>query len=101
MLSTWTHHLKDPVEKKNFENSIRHSRWILDHLSKLLVDMNNSLEKQELSPKVYDNPNWACRQAHSNGFRQCLSKIQTLINLDHKETDERPISESRPGRTES
>ena len=89
MITTWTHHLKDEAEKLQFEKSLRSSRWILDRLNEILEEMDVSLDHQEISPKAYDNPNWAYKQAHLNGFRQCLVKISKLINLDIKDTNER------------
>jgi len=85
MLSAWTHHLKDPDEKVRYEKSLIHSRWILEDLTKLLNQMKEDLEKSERSPKSYDLPNWDYRQAHCNGFMQCLYKIQNLLSLDHKD----------------
>ena len=40
------------------------------------------LSEEEISPKVYDNPNWAYRQAHANGVKFALRKIKTLTDLD-------------------
>ncbi len=89
MISSWTDHLKSDSEKEQYIKSVRHSKWILDDLSKLLIKIENGLDRQELSPRAYDEPNWAFRQAHANGFRQCLNKVQTLINLDQKELHDR------------
>lgn len=85
MITAWTDHLKDQDEKLQFEKSLRNSKWMLEHLSLLLDKIEKGLDIQELSPRVYDAPNWDYRQAHANGFRQCLSKIKSLINLDQKE----------------
>lgn len=100
MITAWTHHLKDPSERLQYEKSLRNSRWILDRLHEIMHDMDNSLDRQEISPSSYDNPNWAYKQAHSNGFRQCLSKISKLINLDLKENND-PRELTQPGRPSS
>lgn len=89
MITAWTKHIKDPQEKEQFEKSIRHSKWILDHLSGLVKEMDTNYENSALSPKVYDQPNWEYRQAHCNGFRQCLRTINRLITLDPEEHNER------------
>lgn len=86
MKTIWTDHLRDQDEKAQFEKSLRHSSWILEHIGTLLGRMEKSLDKQELSPRAYDQPNWDYRQAHANGFRQCLNNIKDLINLDQKDT---------------
>jgi hypothetical protein len=89
MLVAWTKHLKDPEEKQRFTNSLYHSKFILDSLSNLLDDMVKELEQEEISPRSYDNPNWAYRQAHANGFKQSIAKVKKLITLDQqKETQD-------------
>lgn len=85
MYSAWTKHLKDPEEREKYEKSLRNSKWILEHLQEILLQMEESLENTEISPKAYSQPNWSHRQAHSNGFKQCLRTIKRLINLDLKE----------------
>jgi len=92
MYSVWTKTAKDAEDKIQLEKSLRNSKWILEHLDEILEDMKDSLEKTELSPTSYNSPNWAYRQAHSNGFKQCLSSIRKLINLDHKDNNDRSIT---------
>lgn len=96
MKSAWTQHITDDKEKVQFQASVIHSKWILEHLTLLLDKMEEGLEQQELSPRAYDQPNWDYRQAHANGFRQCLQKVKSLITLDQKDTNERPIKQ-QPG----
>lgn len=91
MISDWTKHLKDPEEKARFEKSLLNSRWILDRQAEMLDGVERGLDRQECSPKAYDNVNWAFRQAHANGYRQCLRDLKTINNLDQKENNERPI----------
>lgn len=94
MITAWTRHIKDEHEKQQFESSLLHSKWLLDHLKTILVSMDEDHERAEISPKVYDLPNWENRQADSNGYRRCLKQITKLITLDPKEQNERPISAS-------
>lgn len=98
MITQWTKHCKTDSEKSQFENSVRSSRWLLDHLDSLLKEMDDLHEKGEMSPKAYDLPNWDYRQADSNGYRRCLKQISKLINLDLKEENDRqPVRyEGRP-----
>lgn len=97
MYSVWTKHAKDEEDKIQIEKSIRHSKWILDLQNEILKDVENSLTRQEVSPKSYNSPNWAYRQAHSNGFKQCLQLVKRINNLDQKETniDDRSITTNR------
>lgn len=100
MITAWTKHLKDPGDKVKFEKSVKHSGWVLEHLSTLVSELENDLSKSEISIKTYDSPNWDYKQAHYNGYRECLSKIQKLINLDvadkqqqkEKEIDRQPVT---------
>lgn len=89
MYSVWTKHLKDPEEKAQFEKNLRNSKWILDKLDEILLSMETSLRRSEISPASYDSPNWAYRQAHSNGFLQSITSVRRLINLDQRDKDDR------------
>lgn len=84
MITAWTKHLKSEDERKKLESSIRHQAWLLEHLTQILTEIEASVEKQEMSPEVYKDPSWAYRQAHANGFKQCLTKIKKLIDLDQQ-----------------
>lgn len=93
MLTVWTQNVKDLDEKVQLEKSLLHSRWVLERQNEILDGMERSLNRQEISPKVYDNPNWEYRQAHANGYRQCLMEVKKLNNLDQKdEHDRKPIT---------
>lgn len=85
MLTRWTSHLQDPKEKENFEKEIRGSRLILDRLHQIIVEQEQGLLQAEVSPKNYEIPNWDYKQAHSNGFRQCLGIMKRLTDLNEKE----------------
>ncbi len=86
MKTIWTQHLDTDEEKAEFEKSVKHSRWLLDRQYEILCSMERGLDRQEISPKAYDSPNWDYRQAHANGFRQCLNQMKELITLDQKES---------------
>lgn len=89
MKTVWTNHLPDQEEKTKFYTSLRHSRWILDRQKDILTSIGDNREKQELSLKAYDKPNWQARTAHSNGFKECLQLVKDLITLDQKEYNDR------------
>jgi len=85
VITAWTKHIKEDAEKQRYQDSLRAAKWILDREIELLEEAEDSLDRQEISPKVYNEPNWDYRQAHANGYRQCLRDIKNLINLDPKE----------------
>lgn len=96
MKTIWTQHLEDQAEKVRFQTSLLHSKWLFERLIEILDSMEKGLDRQERSPKAYDSPNWDYRQAHANGFSQCLHTIRELVTLDPKEQDDRSISTARP-----
>lgn len=82
MYTAWTKHLHNPEEKKKFEQGVLSSKPVLDHLKGLLAEMETDLDRAETNPKNYEVPNWDYRQAHNNGYRQCLYILQKLVDLD-------------------
>lgn len=82
MYLDWTKNLKTDEDKTKFQSSLMSGKTALDRLLEILQEYENSLERSEIDPKVFDTPNWAYLQAYKNGYRACLSKIKTLINLD-------------------
>jgi hypothetical protein len=85
MLPQWTHHLKDPEEKKRFRSYIYNSRTILDRQLDILKGWEAELDNQETDVSAYETPSWAARQADNNGYRRCLKKMKHLLTLDQKE----------------
>ena len=83
-VSAWTKHLKTEEEKEKFIKSLRASRYILGRLQELLDEEKNGLESAEISPKIYETPNWAYKQAHTNGFKAALKMVSKLITLDQE-----------------
>lgn len=87
MFTKWTQHLKDPDEVTDFTIEIKSARRVLERLADILKEDLASIEKVEISPKVYDLPNWEHRQAHSNGIKFNANRTISLItNLDQQET---------------
>jgi hypothetical protein len=82
MISAWTKHLKTEDEKTRFRNSVYGSKLVLERLQELLKEVEEDLNKTELSAEIYDIPNWDYRQADMNGFRRCLNIVNKIITLD-------------------
>jgi hypothetical protein len=79
MKDIWTRHLSTPEDKEQFRKSI--SRQTVKRLDDIVGILLNDLEKSEISPKNYDTPNWAYKQAHSNGYKQAMSTIKSILDL--------------------
>lgn len=88
MYSVWTKNIHTAEEKEQFKNSLRGSKWVLDRQHEILIELETALDRAETNPKTYDLPNWDYRQAHNNGYRQCLNLIKNLINLDQKDVND-------------
>ena len=80
MITAWTKHCKTVEEVNNFKQSLKRVQWVLDHIKTIIN--TDGIEAAEISPKSYDNPNWAYRQAHSNGYKQAFKDFHKLLTLD-------------------
>ncbi len=78
----WTKHCTSEEEKQLYITSLKRVKWVLDDLNKLVDSNLASGEAVEISPKSYDNPNWAYRQAHLNGYKQALKDLKNLTTID-------------------
>lgn len=85
MITAWTDNLKTAEEKERFKNSVLSSRVVLDRLNEILSKMKDDTEMKERSTETYSVPNWDYRQAHVNGFMDCLKKVQKIITLNDQE----------------
>lgn len=100
MITAWTKDCKSEEEKKQLETTIRNSPVVLDRLSELMQEDFDSIAKTEVGSKVYDNANWAFKQADVNGYKRCLLNYITLLTLDLKENNERiAVRPEQPGST--
>jgi hypothetical protein len=88
MISAWTKHLKTEEEKIQFKNEVLGSKNVLKRLTDLLAEMEEDLNRSELSAKNYDSPNWAPKQAHVNGQKAQIRTIKFILNLDQRETND-------------
>lgn len=82
MIRNWTLHLKTDEEKERFKREILSARGVLERLGEILKTEEDDIHSKERNTKVYEFPNWDYRQAHYNGYVDCLKHIQFLINLD-------------------
>jgi hypothetical protein len=85
MISKWTSHLDTPEKQKQFAQEIQGSRRVLDRLKTIVEEQEQELNKAEINIKNYEIPNWDYRQAHNNGYRQCLQILKILTNLDQED----------------
>lgn len=85
MISAWTKNLSSQDDQERFKQHLLSSRAVLERLQELLDEEKNALDAAEISPKMYDSPNWDYRQAHSNGFKAGLKMVSNLIYIDPKE----------------
>lgn len=85
MKSTWTKNLKTPEDIENFQSMLLGSRPVLERLVDILKEKDEALDRTSLSLTSYDNPNWAFKEAHKNGYSSCIHNLIQLLNLDHKD----------------
>lgn len=72
---------KSEEEKKLYVESLNRAKWVLDDLNKLVDSNLRGVEAAESKVESYDNPNWAYRQAHANGYKKALKDIKNLLTI--------------------
>jgi len=82
MITAWIKDCTSLDEVTKRKESLKRVSWVLD-LLKTLVN-SDVLEASEISPKSYDSPNWAYRQAHVNGYKQAIRDFNKLLTLDQE-----------------
>ena len=95
MYTMWTKHLEDSNEKVEFEKTIMGSKRVLNRLKDILGEQEAALNIGEVTPKNYDSPSWAYKQAHSNGYRQCLNVLKKLVDLDQQQFPDQGTKEKK------
>lgn len=80
----WTKNLKDPEEIKRFELTVQSAKPVLDRLKDIIDEKENALNRDEMSLKSFDTPNWEYKQAFKNGIRHANHGFRTLIDLDQQ-----------------
>ena len=84
MYTRWTSHLKTDEEKEAFKKEIYSAKRVLERLRDIIVDDHDGLDRSEIHPETYSQPNWDYHQAHKNGVRQYMYQIKTLVDLDQQ-----------------
>ncbi len=84
-VSAWTKNLKTDEDKSKFLGMLFRARHVFERVLELIDENEKSISFSEVSPKAYDNPNWHYRQAHANGYKQCLRDFKKLFTLDQEE----------------
>ena len=82
MILEWTNHLPNDEEKARFRGEVISARRVLERQTEILNKKEKALDRSEMSVTAYSEPNWGERQAHKNGYRQCLAEIKRLNDLD-------------------
>ena len=81
MHTMWTSHLKDPIEKEQFDASYHSSETVLNRLVELLDSKIAEIDRSNLTLKQYQNPNWACETAHKNGMLSAYQAVKDLVTI--------------------
>ena len=89
MLIDWTKHLKDPEEKKRFEAYVWSCRQVFQRQLELLEEKEREITAEERDLFIYENNNWAYRQAHRNGSMQMIKFLKNLVDLDQQKEPNR------------
>lgn len=84
MKTIWTQHLSDEKDKENFRQEVLASRRVLGRLTQIVEDQQNKTINADINPKTYEIPNWDYRQAHNNGYLQCLKIMKEILDLDQR-----------------
>lgn len=83
MKEAWLSGLKGQ-EREDFKQFVLNSKIVLDKLNKIVYNMYKG---QELVTSAdYDSPSWSHKQAHTNGYREALTKVLDLLDLNPKAT---------------
>jgi hypothetical protein len=81
----WTSNLKDEVEINNFRNQVFAAKPVLDRIRQLLDEKEAAIDRSEINPETYNNPNWSHMQAFKNGIRAACGDLRLLLTIEDKE----------------
>ena len=80
----WTSNLKDEVEINNFRNQVFAAKPVLDRVRQLLDEKEAAIDRSEVNPETYNNPNWSHMQAFKNGIRAACGDLRLLLTIEDK-----------------
>ena len=70
-----------PSEADKYKKSIISSKLVLDKLIEMCYNRRKEIDKQVFD---YDTPSWSHKQAHNNGYKECLDDIIQLITINER-----------------
>ena len=77
----WLKGLKGEQREK-MKQLVLNNAILLDKFSEICY--NIGVEKRDVSFQDYDSPSWSHKQAHTNGFLECLKLIQDLVSIKER-----------------
>lgn len=79
----WVASLGNQEQVDQFDKRVR--SFVLDDVGVKLLEILDrrldAVEANEIDPSTYEDPSWACKQAHLNGYRQALLQIKKLFEF--------------------
>lgn len=72
----WLSHIQDKEEKERFKSSILAKQDVWDRLKEIIEDR---VEAKDMRYDDYDNPSWAYKQAHANGYKEALLELYDIL----------------------
>ncbi len=77
----WIKNLDSDKAKEDFESLLRNSSRTLRRLKDLCDEYESSIDNGQLSVKLFEEYNWALRQAYMNGQKQAYRKVKDLVTF--------------------
>jgi len=71
----------DAKKKKELEDTLRNSTRSLNRLREVLEEKAEEERIKEVLLSSYDNPSWAHKQAHLNGFQAGMKYVVDLLQF--------------------
>ena len=81
----WFEHLKTKEEQEDFKKLLRNSTITLGRLFDIIQKKRLEVQRAETKVDVYDSPNWAYKQADTNGCVRALRNLEDLLRFASKE----------------
>lgn len=80
----WTSDIKEPAKKSKMEMAVRNAAHdiVLIRLKEIIGQRIDRTGDIPLKLEEYDNPAWAYKQAHLNGYAAGLKFVYDLIDLE-------------------
>jgi hypothetical protein len=83
MISAWTKHLPDEIDKENFARRVRSATDVLDRLRDICKERITLIEREETD----FSPGWEYKQASLIGRRLELKQMLKLLDLTEHTND--------------